>query len=246
MKPIEINLASRPFVNEQPVIRTSVLLWILGLALLALNVTLYYKHIEGKGEQRQLLREADDRLVEETVAIDRLRGELERLDLELQNEQVSFLNSQIAQRIFSWSALFDRLAEVVPAAIQMRGISPRIMAADSADHRSRLTDPADEVVKVDLQGTSRSPEAVLELVDALFAHPSFFDPDLTRESFAEGQADNFVLSVVYLPTRDGGEEPLRKSEGTDSAAAREERPDVDEEGSLNLVVETLESTEGGE
>jgi len=246
MKPIEMNLASRPFVNEQPVIRTSVLLWILGLALLALNVTLYYKHIEGKGEQRQLLREVDERLVEETVAIDRLRGELERLDLELQNEQVSFLNSQIAQRIFSWSALFDRLAEVVPAAIQMRGISPRIVVAASADQRSRLTGSADEVVQVDLHGTSRSPEAVLELVDALFAHPSFFDPDLTRESFAEGQPDNFVLSVVYLPTRGGGEEPLRESVGTDPAAAREERPDVDEEGGLNPVVETLESTEGGE
>jgi len=230
MRPTEMNLASRPFVNEQPVIRTSVLLWILGLALLALNVTLYYKHIEGTGEQQELLREADERLIQESDAGERLRRELELLDLSRQNEQVSFLNSQIALRTFSWSTLFDRLAEVVPAAIQMEGISPRIVVDGSADHRSRSPDAAEEMVKVDLQGTSRSPEAILELVDALFAHPSFFDPDLTRESFAEGQEGSFVLSVLYLPT-------------VESDA---ERFEVDEEAGQAPVVEGLESMEGGE
>jgi hypothetical protein len=86
------------------------------------------------------------------------------------------------------------------------------------------------MVKVDLQGTSRSPEAILELVDALFAHPSFFDPDLTRESFAEGQEGSFVLSVLYLPT-------------VESDA---ERFEVDEEAGQAPVVESLESMEGGE
>lgn len=225
-----MNLASRPFVNEQPVFRTSALLWILGLALLALNVTLYYRHIEGKGEQQELLREADERLIRETDASERLRAELEQLNLAKQNEQVSFLNSQIALRVFSWSALFDRLAEVVPAAVQMQGISPRIVEAGPSSRGGRLTHTADEMMKVDLLGTSRSPEAVLELVDSLFAHPSFFDPDLTRESFAEGQEDSFVLSVLYLPAVDSGEESL----------------DVDEEAGQALVVESLESMEGGE
>lgn len=230
MRPTEMNLASRPFVNEQPVIRTSALLWILGLALLAFNVALYYRHIEGTGEQQELLREADGRLIQETDAIEQLRGELAQLNLEGQNDQVSFLNTQIALRTFSWSSLFDRLAEVVPAAIQMKGISPRSVEAGSADRRSRSSEAAEEMVKVDLQGTSRSPEAILELVDALFAHPSFFDPDLTRESFAEGQEGSFVLSVLYLPT-------------VESDA---ERFEVDEEAGQAPVVESLESMEGGE
>lgn len=225
-----MNLASRPFVNEQPVIRTSALLWILGLALLALNVTLYYKHIEGTGEQQELLREADERLIQESDAGERLRRELELLDLSRQNEQISFLNSQIALRVFSWSTLFDRLAEVVPAAVQMEGISPRIVVDGSADQRGRSPDAAEEMVKVDLQGTSRSPDAVLEMVDALFAHPSFFDPDLTRESLAEGQEASFVLSVLYLPT----------------VASGEERLDLEEQNGQAPVVESLEPMEGGE
>ncbi len=245
MRPAEMNLASRPFVNEQPVVRTSALLWILGVALLALNVTLYYRHIEGKGEQQELLREADARLIQETDAIERLTAELEQLNLEQQNEQVSFLNTQIALRVFSWSALFDRLAEVVPAAVQMKGISPNIVEAGSKEQGTRLAESSHEIVKVDLQGTSRSSESVLEMVDALFAHPSFFDPDLTRESFTEGQASSFVLSVLYLPADESGEDQTSESELTESVGAEEESPDVDGEGGVVPLAEIPESTEGG-
>lgn len=246
MKPAEMNLASRPFANEQPVIRSSVLLWILGLALLALNITLYYRHIEGKGELQELLRETDERLIEETDVIERLRVELGQLDLERQNEQVTFLNSQIALRIFSWSALFDRLAEVVPAAIQMKGISPNIVEVKDADPRGRLGDSPDEIVKVDLQGTTRSPEAVLELVDALFAHPSFFDPDLTRESFADGQDNSFSLSVFYLPGRAGEEVSQEGSLDTMPVEGEEAPLDAGEEVDQDPVTQGQVSMEDSE
>ena len=245
MRPTEMNLASRPFVNEQPVIRTSALLWILGLALLALNVTLYYRHIEGKGEQQELLREADERLIQDTAAIERLGGELERLNLAQQNEQIAFLNSQIALRVFSWSSLFDRLAEVVPTAVQMRGISPQIVAGGSTDRRSRSNGSSNEMVKVDLQGTSRSPEAVLQLVDALFAHPSFLAPDLSRESFSEGQEGSFVLSVLYLPTLESGELPLHDT-ATEPVDVGQEPSAVDEEAGQAPLMEDADSMEGGE
>jgi Tfp pilus assembly protein PilN len=246
MKATEMNLASRPFVNEQPVIRTSVLLWVLGVALLALNITLYYRHIEGRGEQQELLRVADERLIQETEAIERLRAELTDLNLEKQNEQVRFLNSQIALRTFSWSALFDLLAEVVPAAIQMEGISPNIVEVDSADRRGRLTGSTEEVVKVDLQGTSRSPEAALELVDALFAHPSFLDPNLTRESFSEGQENSFVLSVLYLPGRASEEDPTPSTPVAEPFEVGVEDSVVEQEADQDTVVESLETVEGSE
>jgi len=240
MKPTEMNLASRPFANEQPVIRSSVLLWILGLALLVLNITLYYRHIEGKGELQELLRQTDERLIEETDAIEHLRGELGQLDLVRQNERVTFLNSHIALRIFSWSALFDRLAEVVPAAIQMKGISPNIVGAKDADPRGRLGDSSDEMVKVDLQGTTRSPEAVLELVDALFAHPSFFDPDLTRESFAAGQ-DNSLPRVRcrWRMANDLGAESLAGA--TQDLASGSDPGRAESGGSLHLPLSTRRS-----
>ena len=246
MKHLVMNLASRPFVNEQPVIRTTVLLWILGVALLAMNVTLYYRHIEGKGEQQELLRVTEERLIEETATTERLRGELEQLNLVRQNEQVRFLNSQIAQRVFSWSALFDRLAEVVPPAIQMKGISPKIVAPDSSRRRDSSTEPRQEAVKVDLQGTSRDPEAALELVDALFAHPSFFDPDLSRESSAEGQETSFVLSVLYLPPGIGDAGNLSEPVGSEPPTEDEESLGVVGEGSLDALAEATEPMEGGE
>ena len=245
MRPIEMNLARRPFVNQQPVIRISVLLWVLGIALLALNVTLYYRHIEGTGEQQELLQAAERRLTEETATVERLRGELEELDLQQQNQQAAFLNSQIAQRVFSWSALFDRLAEVVPAEVQMGGISPRIVELDADSSRSRLTGPPVEMVKLDLRGTSRSPEAILEFIDALFAHPRFFEPDLTRESLAEGQENSFTLSVLYLPSPEASDEVLTEPVGMEledrSQIGQEITEDTADRG---LVV--AEPTEGGE
>jgi Tfp pilus assembly protein PilN len=238
MKLKEINLAAKPFVNEQPVLRTSLLLWILGLALLVLNVTLYYRHIAGKSEQREMLREVEQRLGEETEAVDRLGVELQALDLERQNAQVEFLNSQIAQRVFSWSSLFDRLAEVVPAEVQLEGISPRIRNSDTVDRRSRLTGGPPEMVEVDLQGTSRTPEAVLELVDGLFAHPSFLDPNLSRESLADDRRASFVLTVLYLPSVGDREVGIEAPEGTQSSA-------VEAGAGPESLASDLESTEDG-
>jgi hypothetical protein len=47
-------------------------------------------------------------------------------------------------------------------------------------------------------GVARRPEAVLELLDALFADAAFRDPDLHQETFQSGEV-RFTLDVVYLP-----------------------------------------------
>ncbi len=121
-----VNLAQRPFVNRRPILRLAVVLWLVGAALLFLNIRLFTGHFRGTaGNQARLLavdaevREADARLRE-------LDPDLSRIDLSRENGQTKFLNSLIAYRKFPWSALFDDLEQVVPMDVRLLSVKPAV------------------------------------------------------------------------------------------------------------------------
>lgn len=201
MKQTLLNLAEAPFTNERPVRRTAVLLWILGVGLLVLNVMLYQRYISRQQQRSTAIESFESRRFEAEIAIQELQEELSGLDLAKQNRQIEFLNSQIAKRTFSWSRLIDRLAEVLPNTVQLRGVSPRV-----SDQRGSNTVVAgvgtDQTVTVELVGESRSGESILAFVDALFEHPSFVAPKLLNESRRDEDLNRFTLKVFYLPGRE--------------------------------------------
>ncbi len=208
MRPQDLNLARRPFVNLRPVKRVALLLWLVGGVFLVANALLYWRHFSGRSEQSAQLEDVERRSEEERTLVGRLERQLAGLDLEWQNRRVVFLNSKIDQRTFSWSTLFDRLAEVLPLDLQLRRVAPRIRQARSTRRRRARGQPIQtEEVHLDIGGSARSGEALLEFVDALFAHPSFRDPNLASESRQSGEVTEFVLSVVYLPGRSSEEAP---------------------------------------
>lgn len=201
MKPRLLNLAAAPFVNERPVRRTSILLWILGLGLLVVNVLVIQQHVARQQQRSSEIDSMEKRRAAAVEAIETLQAELSGLELSRQNQQIEFLNGQIAKRTFSWSHLIDHLAEVLPNSVQLRGVTPTV--TDPSDPRSaRRAASQEQTVQVELVGETRSNAAVLEFVDALFAHPSFITPDLLRESQQQEGLTQFSLSVIYLPERE--------------------------------------------
>jgi Tfp pilus assembly protein PilN len=212
-----LNLAERPFVNERPAIRTTILLWVMALLLVALNVTLYQRHLSGQQEQRQRIGNLEASIAEERAVILGLEENLAALDLQKQNRQVVYLNTQIASRTFSWSQLLDRLAEVLPETVQLRRLSPRIV--DKGGRRlQEAQSPSAEVVAIDMGGVARSSEAALQLVDRLFEHPSFTAPNLASEWEQDRNQHEFSLSVLYLPAKTGEVESLSEDSGEAEAA----------------------------
>ena len=202
MRATRLNLAERPFVNERPAVRTTILLWVIALLLLALNVMLYQRHLSGQQEQRQMIGDLEASIAKERALILGLEEDLAALDLRQQNRQVLFLNTQIARRTFSWSQLLDRLAEVLPETVQLRRLSPRIV--DQGGRRlPAAQSPSDEVVAINMGGVARSSEAALQLVDRLFEHPSFTAPNLASEWEQDRNQYEFSLSVLYLPAKTG-------------------------------------------
>jgi len=201
-----LNLAAVPFVNERPVRRTAILLWILGLALLVVNAMLYQRHISGQHQRSNEIESIEASRQEALATIENLEEELSGLDLSKQNRQVEFLNSQIDKRTFSWSRLIDRLAEVLPNTVQLRRVTP--VVNDPKDpRRARAGFEGQRTVTVELVGVTSSNESILEFVDALFDHPSFVSPDLSSEARRQEGMDQFALNVIYLPDRNLEEQP---------------------------------------
>lgn len=201
-----LNLARRPFVNTRPVVRISILLWLLGLLLLLGNVSLFWSYLSGSAEKRAELDRLKQEVQRQGQTVAQLEQRLASLDLEQQNRQVRFLNRKIAERTFSWSLLFDRLAEVMPDGVRLTRLAPRPMAKQSTVRQEEELAPLDDRVVLVIHGEARSDEDLLDFVDRLFAHDSFDEPDLSRETREEGnELVDFDMQVIYIPGGKSGQ-----------------------------------------
>jgi len=197
-----LNLARRPFINTRPVTRVSILLWILGLLLLLGNVSLFWSYLSGSAEKRAELERLEQDVQRQEQTVKQLEQRLASLELEEQNRQVRFLNRMIAERTFSWSLLFDRLAEVLPDDVRITRLAPQ--RSNKRDIGSELDDepePGDDRVRLTIAGVSRSDDAHYSFVDRLFAHPSFAkDANISRETREEERnLVEFDVQVTYIP-----------------------------------------------
>jgi Tfp pilus assembly protein PilN len=195
-----LNLAHRPFINTRPVTRVSILLWTLGLLLLLGNVSLFWSYLSGSAEKRNELERLEQDVQRQQQTVAQLEQRLALLDLEEQNRQVRFLNRKIEERTFSWSLLFDRLAEVLPDDVRLNRLAPARKNRKALGQREDAREPQDDRVQLIIQGVSRSDEGHYNFVDRLFAHESFENPDISRERREEGgDLVEFDVQVTYIP-----------------------------------------------
>lgn len=197
------NLARRPFTNQRPVKRISLLLLVLGLALLLVDVWLYSSYVSTRRATATELTEIEAAIVEERRAMNAAADRLQSAEVERQNELVRFMNQRIAERTFGWSVLFDRLALLLPDDVRLVNLAPSF--EESEERRlPGLQRAADETlpsrqVNLGITALARDGEAILEFIDALFADPAFERPNLSRETTSNTGEVQFQLSVTYLP-----------------------------------------------
>lgn len=204
-----LNLSTRPFVNLRPVVRLSLLLWLVGALLLAGNLWLYWDFLAGRGDLDARRREAAEAVEVERNRIRALSTEFDRFDLGSQNEQVIYLNQRIEQRRFSWSRLFDELAALLPQETRLTSLRPsaeeeggaRSGRSSRASARGRAGQSVlgDGKVLLAISGRARSDQAILDFVDALFAAEDFERPNLLQQARQQGQDIQFTLEVLYQP-----------------------------------------------
>jgi hypothetical protein len=200
-----LNLADRPFGNSRPVVRVSLLLWLLGLALLLSNVLVFRSYLSDSADKRAQIARGEEEILRQQKDVADLQTRLNGYDLVRLNDQIDFLNTQIDARTFSWSLLLDRIADTLPNDVRLGHLTPltggkarRETPRERVSPRDKL--PAGEVALA-ISGQTRRDEALLQFVNNLFAHPAFKDPNLLQESQIEGGGPlvKFEATVTYLP-----------------------------------------------
>lgn len=203
MRTPDLNLSQRPFRNARPVTRLAIALAVLGCLLLSANLAQYWRFFSGSDERRTELAEAQLRVANKEKEVARLKASIGSFDLAQQNDQVDFLNRKIAERTFSWSRLFDRLSEVLPADVRLNTLSPKTEGLGSEFGEPEELEPGElpgDRVDLGIIGEAKSVEAELEFIDRLFEHPSFQRPRLNSDSNQQGLL-RFQISVVYFPDK---------------------------------------------
>jgi Tfp pilus assembly protein PilN len=219
-----LNLARRPFLNSRPVVRVALLLWLLGLALLLVDLWQFLGYRERSADKRERIARSEAEIEGQRAALARLQKTLDSFNLEEQNQRVEFLNKQIAERTFSWSQLLDRIAERLPDDVRLNRLAP--LTGDKAERQrtgstaARRSARTSELVPLLITGESRSDEALSSFVDNLFK-PPFTDANPTREEREEdGKTLKFEISVQYRP----GPPPATAPGTTEPAPRIEELP----------------------
>jgi hypothetical protein len=186
VKPITLNLASRPFRNNTAV---AALLAGASLALVlatAYNLYVYlnygssYAQLQ-EGEQQERARLAALEAEERT-----LLKEVQQRDFRRIYERGKFANDLILKRSFSWTLLFNTLEVVIPPDVMMRSIRPNITA---------------EGISIRVEGIAKGHGAFLTLEDKLIGHPAFarvFPVNERRLNPSRPEID-FALHFDYLP-----------------------------------------------
>ncbi|HBL25737.1 MAG TPA: hypothetical protein DD490_02765 [Acidobacteria bacterium] len=197
---MSLNLARRPFVNTRPVTRLALLLWFLGALLLFGNVSLFWSYLSGSAEKRADLERLEQDVQRQQKSVADLEQKLALLDLEQQNKQVQYLNLKIGERVFSWSLLFDRFAQVLPNDVRLTRLTPKVLRKKGRGVEEE--GPADGRVQLSFQVEAKSDEAFFDFVNRMFEHDAFANPDFTRESREEGDdVLAFDVQVTYFPNR---------------------------------------------
>ena len=124
MKPIHLNLASRPYEDKRLFITTVVGISIVVAALLFSNIDTYLRYRVQTETTRTKIQEVDAQAEQERRRTEVLKQQLSRIDVTALAKQTNFINQQLAQRAFSWSELLDRLEGVLADDVRLTSVAP--------------------------------------------------------------------------------------------------------------------------
>jgi Tfp pilus assembly protein PilN len=246
VKADQLNLAREPFLNERPVRRLAVLLWSVSALLLAVSVVFYGAYFVNSAEARQRLQQLRGEIERENELLAVLKSELQNLDLTEQNQKVLFLNERIAERTFPWGTLFDRLGDVLPRGVRLYSLAPQV--GDGRDRGAAAALQGQQRVRLRLDGAAEEDEDLLALMDALFAHPAFEDPKLSRESRQGVRLIRFDIETGYLPrleTAGAGTSEGPKREELAATATSDSPPPSEEAAAAEAALAGVRQPGGG-
>ncbi len=125
MKPIHLNLAGRPYRDYRPVYAVVVAVSLLIAFLMLNNVDTYLRYVHDTSTTRDEITMIEGKIRDEHQRAETAEKQIGGIDLVSLSKESRFVNTQLAQRGFSWSELLDRLEAVLPDNVRITSISPQ-------------------------------------------------------------------------------------------------------------------------
>ena len=185
MKPIHLNLASRPYEDKRLFITTVVGMSIVVAALLFSNIDTYLRYRVQTSNTRANIQKLDAEAEQERRRTQTVKQQISRIDAGALAKQTAFINQQIAQRAFSWSELLDRLEGVLADDVRLTSIAPSFRP--------------DGTVVLNLTLDAKSADGLVDLLKRFNRDPHFANAFPTNESQVPGSGYHITLSVDFKP-----------------------------------------------
>jgi hypothetical protein len=185
VKPIHLNLAARPYRDYRPVYALVVVMSLLTAFLMLNNIETYYRYKHDTRSTSGKIEVIESKTRQERQRQDIAQRQLRSLDLATLDAQTRFVNSKLAERAFSWSALLDDLESVLPQDVRLVSVAPSFNP--------------DATISLVLDFEAKGPNGMISTINRMNADPQFSNPFPRIENLTPGGTYTFNLSVQYRP-----------------------------------------------
>jgi hypothetical protein len=184
VKPLHLNLASRPYRDYRPVYAVVVAMSLITAFLMLNNVETYYRYTRDTRNTREKIASLEAQTQQEREREQSVQQRTKGLDLARLSAQTTFVNAKLTERAFSWSTLLDELESVLADDVRLVSVAPEVREG---------------AIQLSLEFVSKSPDGMIKTVNRMNADPQFLHPFPSSQSVIDG-GYSFSLTVQYVPT----------------------------------------------
>ncbi len=185
MKPLHMNLASRPYRDYRPLYAVVVVTSLLIAFMLLNNIETGYRYVRETRTTREKINQIEQQIALENRRTEEANQRLRTVNVKLLADQTQFVNARLAERAFSWSELLDRLERVLPDSVRIESVSPGFSK--------------DGLVHLTLMAVAKNGEGMTTTLDRLNRDRRFANAFPTSEDHTES-GYKFGIGVDYRPS----------------------------------------------
>jgi hypothetical protein len=185
VKPLHLNLASRPYRDYRPLYAVVVVTSLLIAFMLLNNIETGYRYVHETRATREKIDQIDRQIEIENRRTEEANQRLRGVNVKLLADQAQFVNARLAERAFSWSELLDRLERVLPDDVRIESVSPSFSK--------------DGLVHLTLVAIAKTGNGMTGTLDRLNGDPRFANAFPTSEEHTNA-GWKFGIGVDYRPS----------------------------------------------
>jgi hypothetical protein len=197
---LRTNLSTRPFYNERLVHAVATALALIVLAVTIWQVTRVIGLSRYKTELTSTIKRDRAEAETHTAQAQEIRRGLDQPKLAALAGAAKEANDLIAQRTFSWTALFNQLESTLPGDVMLMGVQPEI---------------ADGVTLLHMEVQGKGEDDIEAFWERLEKTGAFRDVEWSNVSITEQGLHRMTMNVIYTPkapaARPAGAPPAEKS-----------------------------------